>query len=344
LEANLRLGHFYTAHGEAVKAIPLLEKAQHLDAGNSDVRRELAGAWIENGQFDAARSLLTDLAAGSDQADIHGLLARAYEGTGMFSPASAEYEAAARIQPLEEYLFGAGYEWILAGLPEAAAETFQTGLTRHGKSTQLLIGLGTAQFLQGQSAQAVESLLAAAEIDAADPRPYSFLVKAFGVSGTEGDRVRASLKRFLDLAPSDARAPYLYAIALLHLRAEGGVVDKTAVEALLRRAVELDPGLADAHFRLAELCAARGDYKSAVTGYEAAARLSPDESETHYRLAAAYRQAGQTESAAKELDTFKRLRESHRDQNGETRVDIAQFVSVFRKPVKAGTAGAPCSR
>jgi tetratricopeptide (TPR) repeat protein len=84
------------------------------------------------------------------------------------------------------------------------------------------------------------------------------------------------------------------------------------VETLLKRAVALDPKLATAYFELGVLLADQDRYPEAIRELRAATRLEPGLAQAHYRLAQAYQRTGQQALAAKELETFQRLKEAEK--------------------------------
>ena len=84
------------------------------------------------------------------------------------------------------------------------------------------------------------------------------------------------------------------------------------VEALLRRAVALDPKLSKGFLELGILLSEQQRYKEAVQELRRATRLDPDHAQAHYRLAQAYQRTGQEELAAVELKIFERLKASSR--------------------------------
>ena len=83
--------------------------------------------------------------------------------------------------------------------------------------------------------------------------------------------------------------------------------DLRRVEALLRRAVALDPKLAKGFLELGILLSDQRRYKEAILELRRATQLEPDLAQAHYRLAQAYQRTGQKALAAKELETFERL-------------------------------------
>jgi len=114
------------------------------------------------------------------------------------------------------------------------------------------------------------------------------------------------------------------------------------IEALLKRAITLDPGLAGAHLQLAILYERRGDYDSAAHEFEAAILLAPELKEAHYRLAGVYRHTGRVELAAREMQLYQQARAQETSQPADSAIGIEQFVSVFDRPVPQTAGAAQC--
>ncbi|MFZ0233313.1 MAG: tetratricopeptide repeat protein [Candidatus Acidiferrales bacterium] len=340
-----KLGNFYVVHDQPEKAIPLLAQAHRFDRSDVEIVKDLAIAQLQTGQFDAARQLLAPFAETQKDATLYQLLARADEGSGMFAKASREYQTAAALQPSEESFFGAGYELILAGSPVEAAHAFQSGIAAFPKSIELLIGAGTAEFLKGDRSAGVLYFLRATDLDPADPRPYQFLASASGIPSGESYRIRDKFKQYLEIAPENPDASFYYALSLWDLRGDGlSASDMNAIEQLLKRAIQLKPEFAKAHFQLAALYFEREDYAGAAREYEATLRLDPQLKEAHYRLAGAYQHTGQKALAAQQLQLFQEERSRQSTQAGGSSISIEQFVSVAAPRGQRNAPSASCSR
>jgi hypothetical protein len=81
------------------------------------------------------------------------------------------------------------------------------------------------------------------------------------------------------------------------------------VEALLRKAVALRPGFADAHFQLGLLYSDEKQTASAIREFEETVRLRPDWKAAHYRLAQLYADQGKAQLSRREFQVFKSLKE-----------------------------------
>jgi tetratricopeptide (TPR) repeat protein len=102
------------------------------------------------------------------------------------------------------------------------------------------------------------------------------------------------------------------------------------VEAQLETAIELDPGLGNAHLQLGILRSQRHDDAGAILAFQKAIETTPLPDEAHYRLAAIYRRKGEREKAAKETELFKQCSEQKRQDAERERHEIQQFVYTLR--------------
>ena len=339
--ASVALGEFYLAHGQAAKAVPILEHAHSLDKSGEQTLAPLADAYLQAGQFAAARQMLLSPAVPKKPA-IYRLLAQADEGSGKFTEAADAYRLAAAQDPGEENLFGAGYELILAGLPADAERAFISGVQQAPRSIQLLIGLSSAQFVAGHTAASIESLLAAIDLNPADARPYPFLSAAASTTHEHGEQVRAAFERYVRLQPDHALAAYDLALHLLQKSTAIDVTESRRIEGLLKRAILLDPSLADAHYQLGVLYERQQNYAAAAHELENALHLSPGLQEAHYRLAMVYRQTGHMDLSAQELKQFRDAQPAAPVGKAGTGIAIEQFISVLAKPQAKPVAETLC--
>jgi tetratricopeptide (TPR) repeat protein len=102
-------------------------------------------------------------------------------------------------------------------------------------------------------------------------------------------------------------------------------VQARAIETQLRDALRLDPAIADAHLRLAELYSANRDMPSAIAEYRCALDHNPELAEAHYRLSQLYARTGQPELAREQL-------ELHRQLRARQKKDIESGVIPLRFP------------
>src|SRR5260221_7730821 len=169
-------------------------------------------------------------------------------------------------------------------------------------------GWGIEGYSRGVREAAWRFFCAAAAPAPPDPRPYVFLGEMYGVSPDLADEVTRRLALLVRTHPENALGHFHYAMSLWKGRADpAAAVDLGQVEKLLKRAVALDSKLALAHFRLGVLYFDQGRYAEAVIGLRDAIRLQPDLAEARYRLAQVYLRTGEKALAERELEAFRKL-------------------------------------
>ncbi|MEO5740929.1 MAG: tetratricopeptide repeat protein, partial [Vicinamibacterales bacterium] len=192
---------------------------------------------------------------------------------------------------------------------ENALTVFSASVARYPASARLQVGLGIAQYSRGKYSEAVASFCRAVDLDPSDPRPYDFLGEIYGIAPELASEVTERLAGFVKAQPRNAMAHLYYALSLWRgQRTQSAPEDLRRVETLLKRAVTLDPTLARGFLELGIFLADQVRYAEAIEQLVRATRLQPGVPQAHYRLAQAYRRTGQTALAEKELEIFQRLK------------------------------------
>jgi tetratricopeptide (TPR) repeat protein len=335
-EPSHNLGEFYVRSNKVPEAIPFLERAQRINPSSYDNGYDLSLAYLLTGRLSDARQLIHDLAKRKDTAELHNLLGEVEEKDGHFVAAANELEIAAHMEPSEGNVFDWGSELLIHQTLEPAIEVFRQGAERYPDSPRMAIGLGMAYYSLGKYDDAVKSLLRAADLNPSDPRGYPFLSWAYDSSPGQAEAVIERFRRFAELQPKNGRAVYYYAMSLWKgKRAQDPGLDLSQIEVLLKKAVALDPGLAEAHLQLANLYSDQRKYAESVPEYQRARELSPDLADVHYRLAQAYVRVGEKDLAQEEFKVYQQLRAKHLSDLDRQRAEIRQFV--YSEKQGAGT-------
>jgi len=258
------------------------------------------------------------------------------EKDGNFVGAANEFEAAAHMDPSESNIFDWGCELLLHRTLEPAIEVFRQGTNRFPNSPRMAIGLGMALYSVGKYDEAVKSLLRAADLDPQDPRSYRFLSRAFDSSPTQANEVAECFRRFADLQPQNGQALYYYAMSLWKAkRAQDPGFNLTQIEGLLKKVISLEPGLAEAHLQLGNLYSDQRRFADAIPEYLRARDLNPDLADAHYRLAQAYVHTGKKDLAEDELKIYQRLDAQHLSDLDKQRAEVRQFVYAEKQGAEA---------
>jgi tetratricopeptide (TPR) repeat protein len=147
-------------------------------------------------------------------------------------------------------------ELLLHRTYEPAIEVFEQATLRYPNSPRVLIGLGMALYSRGKYDEAVKALLAAADLNPADPRCYLFLSKAYDSSPNQADDVIQRFRRFAELQPNNALALYYYAMSLWKgKRAEDPGFDLRRSRVVAAKVGSARSGAPEAHVQLGNLYA-----------------------------------------------------------------------------------------
>ncbi len=329
--ANHGLGKVLLGEGKSSEAATYLQLAAKTNSSDYENSYDLALADAESGKYESARDRARILLASQDKPELHHLLGDVEEKLGDSLEALRQYQRAAEMDPNEGYVFDWGSELLLHHAPEPAQEVFSKGNHLFPRSTRMLVGLGAAWFAGGSYDQAVRRICEASDLNPQDPNPYIFLGKMQRAETTPSEEVVEKLRRFVALQPDNAEANYYYAVALWKLRKDPQDKGRQEqVESRLNTAIHLDPQFAAANLQLGILHAEQGNYTKAIADYQQAIEIDPEMEEAHYRLAQAYRQVGEADKAQEELGRYGQLAKESAQKIDRERHEIRQFVYTLR--------------
>ena len=309
-EANHQLAEFYAHQGKVALAIPYFEKARTADPNHYVNGYDLSLAYMDTGNGEKARQQITTMMQREDRAELHNLMGAVEEQAKRIEPAAREYQRAAEMDPSEKHVFDFANCLLRYNAGAKAQKIFEYGVDKYPKSARMRVGLGIAFYSVGQYDQAVESLCQGVDLDPNDSRPLTFLGMMYDISPALSDEVTKRLAHLVEVYPKNAAANYYYAVSLWKRTSGGDTASRLPkVEALLQKAVTLDPKLADAHFQLGILYQEQSRLPQATREFELAVKLRPDVDTFHYRLGQVYRESGQEEKAKLHFARYKELHE-----------------------------------
>jgi tetratricopeptide (TPR) repeat protein len=254
-----------------------------------------------------------------------------YERSNDPVAAVREYEQAAQLDPSEENYLAWGSELLLHRAAEPAAEVFARGFALHAKSARMLEGLGAAMYANGLPDEAARRLCAASDLDPADFAPYLFLGKIQEGAGDPLPCAGEKLERFAREQPENALANYYYAISIWKgKRPSGSSVEFRRAEALLDKAVAINPAFGESYLALGSLYSAQGDFAAAQEVLRRAIGINPSLGEAHRLLGQAYKRTGQDAEAEREFAIFKQCQKAASDALERERREQRQFLVILK--------------
>jgi tetratricopeptide (TPR) repeat protein len=277
---------------------------------------------------------------GADAAAAHRLSGDRDERASDPVAAVREYEQAARLDPSEENYFAWGSELLLHRATQPAAEVFAKGSALHPQSTRMLVGLGAALYANGLRDDAAHRLCQASDLNPADPAPYLFLGKIEDAAADPVPCAEEKLARFAKEQPGNARANYYFALSLWkNNRQSGNSKQFHQTEALLQKAVAIDPALSEGYLQLGILYAAQNDFARAAQFLRQAITANPQLAEAHRRLGQAYQRTGNAAQAEQEFAIYKQCQKSEADALERQRRELRQFLVILQ--AQPATTAAP---
>jgi tetratricopeptide (TPR) repeat protein len=283
------------------------------------------------GDFARAREEIQKELAIADNAQGHRLLGEVDERLSDPLDAVREYQLAVRMEPNEENYFEWGTELLLHKAAEPAVEVFTRGSSAHPKSARMLTGLGAALYASGSWEEAARRLCAASELQPGDPAPYLFLGKIEKATPVLLPCSGEKLARFAREQPGNALANYYYAVSLWKREKESGnAADSKKVEALLDKAVAIDPKLDEAYLQLGVLHSSRGEFERAMRDYQKAIELNPNLGEAHRQLGLAYQRKGEPTKAQQEFKEYERDEKADAAELERQQRELGQFLIILK--------------
>lgn len=305
-----------------------LRTSESLASETATLKPESAGrgtATARGGTSEEEKRLLAD----QQSADLHRSAGESDEKSGDPLSAVHEYEQAVELDSSEQNYFKWGTELLLHRAVWQAQEVFHKGVSAYPKSARMHIALGTAFFAGARYDEAALSLCTASDLNLSDPNPYIFMGKIQMAAPNPLACVEPKLARFVQQQPGSSIANYLYAMSIL--KHQGQLPDKQAVqqaEILLTKAVTIDSKCSDAYLQLGIISASQRHFDEAIDFYKKAIEADPQLADAHYRLGVAYDRIGQSAKAKQEFQLHDEIKQQQTDATERQRREVQQFLVV----------------
>jgi Flp pilus assembly protein TadD len=307
--ATLLLGLVSDARGDYEKAVGLLNSQYELAAAEPERALILCHAsYASHPPADAGR-LIETFKLHTDDPAWGNAIARC-----------TEFAATAGSLPDAESLFAlipenatgrhtAGLQ--LAGLELEMGKTNDAGVLANRAvadsptDAKAWVLKGDVELRTNAYKDALESYSHASKLDSSNADAVLDIAGVHFLAG-DTDAAIAEYKSGIHQFPKDARFYVACAETLLGAPEPGE--SQAYAESLLKQAVALDPGSAEAHYQLGQLALQQGRLSSAESELSTSLRSGPDRSKVHFALSVVYRRMGQPEQAAKQFAIYQQLK------------------------------------
>ena len=309
------------------EAVTELTAAVAADQTNVKAIVNLARAYrAQNDIKSAGRLLETAVARGLDAAPVYAELADIYESIGRVENAIPAMRLAVERDPQSEaYRFRYALMLIDTKAPKAAVIRLQEALSQFPRSAQLWFALGIAYFSDYQTDEAARAFTRTIELDPKAAPAIAYMGFISTELGQYAEAI-AYYERALAANEQFAAAHFMLADVLM----KQSTVDTTRAETHLTRALALDPTLTLARFALAKLYVSSGRLADAAAQFEVVIKEEPNFADAYYQLSRAYMRLKRKAEADSALASFKRLKETQKEQAEVERKDLVRRLANVR--------------
>ena len=299
---------------------------------SADEAAELSSirADVAKGNLTEARLHVKAMLAKQPSSELYGVAGEIDEKLGDSLTAVRELEQAARLDPSEQNYFAWGSELLLHRAVWQAQEVFERGLKGYPKSARMETALGAALFAEARYEEAAQRLCAASDLDPRSAEPYLFMGRIGMVTPVSVPCLEDKLARFVREQPENSEANYLYAMTILKRQEQApDAAAQAHVESLLTNAVKHDSKCADGYLQLGILESSRRSFDKAIDFYTRAIEANPQLADAHYRLGVAYDRTGKRDKAEAEFRVRDELVKQQSEAVEAQRREVKQFLVVL---------------
>ena len=329
LELHQRVAELLIAHEKYSESVEELSKAANLDPGRADLEFDLALAQFRAGRLDDAAASAQKCKELGDNADLEDLIGDIQEARGDNLAAVKGYEAAVELAPNEEkYRLSLAVELIRHSSFEPAKVVLKQGEELHPESWRIQLALGMVEHFGGTDEDATKYLLRAAEL-APEPQVVLQYLGDIQLDRAPPDPAAvAKLCAYSDAQPKDGNIQYFCGAVLFRRDYVSG--DKSHAAEILEH-LHASVGLlpkddASPHCQLGKAYRWLERWPEALRESESCARLDPGSAEAHYRLAQIYEHEGQPEKQRKEIKLYEAASTRLADENARRQATMKTFL------------------
>src|SRR6266699_1004317 len=291
------LGQLFLKKAQAKDAAVYLHEASLIHPNDTEIRRQLAMAYLEAHEPGAALDSMKQPAT----ADDHYLRGTAYYAIRLFPEADQESEQALALAPDDPRILVLRTRLLQrAGQQDAALQTAKKAITLAPNWDEPYYLAGVSSYFIRRYDEASRDLARARELNPNLARAFFLEAIALANQGKLED-AEERLRRAIIMQPNNARFHSHLGILLARKN------QQSEAEASFREAIQLNPNYALSHYELGKLLVSSQRFREAVDQLEQATRQDPGMGAAYYQLARLYSRLGEAERAERALAEFQKI-------------------------------------
>lgn len=286
------------------EAVAAYKKALSLDPTLPGIEMNLGLAEFKQGHFHAAIEPLKAVATrepGNFQA--HTLLGLSYYSDKQYTKAVESLEVAVQADPTNvELRHIVAQSCLWAGQYQCALDGFRQILLTQPNSAAAHVLVGEALDGLGETPEAIAEFQQAAQVSPHEPNVHFGLGFLYWKSQ---DYARAKAEFQAELANDGNNAQAWAYLGDTEIK----LGNQENAASALNKAIQLQSDIRLAYIDLGIVLSEQNKYKDAIADFRKAVELDPGQPDAHYRLARAYQALGEKNEAEKEFARVQRLRQ-----------------------------------
>lgn len=287
----------------------------------------LARTYRADKKLDAAERVLNDaLKSGAQNAAVYAELAEIYESSGHTEQAIPAMRRATELdQHNEAYHFRYAMMLTDTDAPQAAVIRLNEAFKIFPDSAPLWFAMGIAQFQDNKNEDARRAFQKSLELNPNLWGSFAYL-GMIEADGGQASQAIEDYKRALAIEDQSPVTHYLLAEAYGKLTPP----NESEAESHLKRAMELEPGLMQAHLALGKLYARQQRLAEAATQLELVLKADPKLAEAYYQLGRVYLRQKRQKEGEELLARFQQLSAEQKQQSEAARRDVLHRLADVR--------------
>ncbi len=320
------LGHALFLEKQPGEAAEAFRRAAALDPANTDDAYNCAVALYGARKDSAAVEVMERIPAGQRNEAVEALWGDAEERQGHFKAAVEHMQAAAKLNPNEANTYAVAIELLRHWSWEQALAVTQFGVRQFPESRRLAVANGIAYFGSGKYVEAAGIFGGLLALDPANEDYGSLLGRSCAATGGATALECGSLIAFAEAHPRNAQIDVSAAVSLLHQPAAEQHLDQA--QKLLEEAIRNDGRIPEAYYQLGVLQQQRLQWVESAASLKRAIELRPSFAEAHYRLSRAYSHTGEMELARKEIALQQQYAQQEKDETNARLKEVTIFLTA----------------
>ncbi|WP_263382132.1 tetratricopeptide repeat protein [Granulicella arctica] len=320
------LGHALFLDKQPAEAADAFAKAVALEPASVDDVYDWAVALNAAHKDAEAVAVLQRIPAGQRTDAEESLWGDAEERQGHFKEAVEHLQAAARLNPSEPNTYAVAIELLRHWSWEQAVEITRFGVKQFPESRRLAMANGIAYYGSGGYMEASAIFGGLLALDPTNENYGSLLGRSCSAAGGAAAPECQSLIAFAEKHPQNAQIDVSAAISLLHQPSAEQHLDQA--QQMLEEAIRHDAKIPEAYYQLGVLQQQRLQWVESAASLKKAVELRPSFAEAHYRLARAYSHTGEGELARKEIALQQQYAQQEKDETNARLKEVTIFLTA----------------